>query len=308
MLDPSALYRFETDVDPRTLRASTMVVALGSFIDAGHTQRMVVDQLLGHLEHRVVASFDVDQLLDYRGRRPMMTFDSDRFTEYDDPSMVLYQVVDSDGTPFLLLTGPEPDYQWERVIEAVRGFVRLFGVSLVVSFHGIPMAVPHTRPVGMTKHGTRPELLGENDPVWGRVQVPASLAQLLELRLGEVGTDAVGYSVHVPQYLAQAEFGDAALTALRAVAAVTGLDLPTADLAAKAGLARDEIEKEVAGNEEVGQVVAALEQQYDAFMRGRERPSLLAASEAMPTADEIGAEFEQFLRTRSEHEGENPQA
>ena len=45
----------------------------------------------------------------------------------------------------------------------------------------------------------------------------------------------------------------------------------------------------------------ALEQQYDTFMEGKERPSLLAteASE-LPSAEELGAEFEQFLRNHPE--------
>ena len=81
--------------------------------------------------------------------------------------------------------------------------------------------------------------------------------------------------------------------------AATGLDLPTADLAATAGLNRAEIAREVAGSDEVSGVVEALEHQYDTFMEGREKPSLLATDVAScPSADEIGAEFEQFLRER----------
>ena len=106
MQDPTGLYRFETDCDPTHMRASSLVVAMGAFIDAGHTGKLISDHLLGALDHSVVASFDVDQMLDYRGRRPLMTFDRDRYTTYDDPAIVLYRVFDVDGTPFLLLTGP----------------------------------------------------------------------------------------------------------------------------------------------------------------------------------------------------------
>ena len=54
---------------------------------------------------------------------------------------------------------------------------------------------------------------------------------------------------------------------------------------------------------EVAEVVQALEQQYDAFTADRE--SLLASDEEpMPTAEELGAQFEQFL---AEQQGrENP--
>jgi hypothetical protein len=295
--NPSDLYSFETDTDPQELRASVMLVALGGFMDAGHTQRLLTDHLLASGESTVVASFDVDQLVDYRSRRPTMVFDHNRWTSYDDPCLALHRLVDRDGTPYLLLTGPEPDFQWERVAEAVRQLVVLLGVNLVVTAHGIPMAVPHTRPIGMTAHATDPRLIPAQDNPFGRVEVPGSLASLIELRLGESGHDAIGFAVHVPHYLAQAEFADGAVTALNAVTAATGLNLPIDDLVAQAGLNRAEITREVEGSEEVAQVIAALERQYDTFVEGRQKPNLLATDVSeLPSADEIGAEFEQFLR------------
>ena len=44
------------------------------------------------------------------------------------------------------------------------------------------------------------------------------------------------------------------------------------------------------------EVVQALEQQYDAFARAeQEGSSLLAENEPIPTGEEIGRQFEQFL-------------
>jgi len=302
--DPAELYQFESDTDPAITRAPVMLVSMGGFIDAGRTQRVLTEHLLSAHDHTVVASFDLDQLLDYRGRRPMMTFERDRYTSYDDPSLLLYRLTDREGQPFLLLAGSEPDYQWERMVEAVSDLSKALGVELTVSVHGIPMAVPHTRPLGVTAHATDPRLIVQHEPVFGAVQVPASFSALLELRLGEAGKDALGFAVHVPHYLAQAEFADAALAGLNAVTGVTGLRLSTTDLAAAAGLNRAEIAREVAGSDEVAAVVEALERQYDTFMEGRERPSLLATEVSeLPSADEIGAELEAFLKDVTEDDG-----
>lgn len=306
MLDPAQLFRLETDTSSRDMRASTMIVALGGFIDAGFAQKLMAQHILGTLEHSVVASFDLDQLLDYRGRRPAMTFDRDRFSEYDDPSLVLYRVIDAEGTPFLLLSGPEPDYQWERVAEATRMLANMFGVTLMVSAHGIPMAVPHTRPVGFTRYASDQRYLTENEPLFGNVQVPGSAEGLLHLRLAEAGIDTAGFAVHVPHYLVQVEYGDAALAALECVTGLTGLEIPVRELAAIAGLHRADIAKQVGENEEVTEVVQGLEQQYDAFTEGRRRRSLLAAEmNELPSADEIGAELEQFLRSGDDAGGED---
>jgi hypothetical protein len=307
--NPSELYRFETDTDPQQLRASVMIVSLGGFMDAGHTQRLLTDHLLTTSEDSVVASFDVDQLIDYRGRRPGMVFDTNRWISYEDPSLVLHRLLDRDGVPFFLLAGPEPDYQWERVAEAIKQLVEVLGVDLVVSAHGIPMAVPHTRPIGMTAHATDPRLIPEQINPFGRVQVPGSLSALLELRLGEAGHDVLGFAVHVPHYLAQSEFADGALTAINAITGATALHLPIDELVATAGLNRAEIAHELEGSEEVAQVVAALERQYDTFIEGLQKPSLLATDVSeLPSADEIGAEFEQFLREVNEDGGETPRA
>lgn len=303
VLDPSELYSLESDTPLRDLRASVLLVSLGGFVDAGQTQRLLTDHVLATLPHDVVASFDLDQLLDYRGRRPAMMFDRDHWSSYADPALLLYRVTDADGQPFLVLSGYEPDYQWERVVEAIQQLIRVFGVTLTVTIHGIPMAVPHTRPIGTTAHATAPRLIGEHDSGFGAVQVPGSITALLELRLGESGQDAIGFAVHVPHYLAQTQFADAAVVGLQSFEAATGLTIPAADLVATAGLNRAEIAQEVAGSDEVARVVEALERQYDTYMQAREKPNLLATDiRDLPTADEIGAEFEQFLRAQNDEQ------
>jgi hypothetical protein len=303
--DPTSLYRFTEGVDPDALRAGVLVTSLGGFVDAGAVQRVLTQHLLATHDAQLVASFDVDQVLDYRGRRPVMTFERDHWAAYERPSLDLHRVLDRAGTPFLLLAGPEPDYQWERVAAAVRGLVERLGVQLTVSVHGIPMAVPHTRPLGLTPHGTDPRLLGEHEPVFGEVLVPGSLTALLELRLGEAGHDAMGYAVHVPHYLAQAEYPAAALVALEAMGGATGLDLARDELAEAAAATRAQVAGELADNQEVQTLVAALEQQYDAFVAGRSRPSLLASGMGeLPSAEQIGADVEAFLRGVVDEGGE----
>ena len=303
-MDPSDLYSLEPSLDAAPARPGVLLVLLGGFVDAGQVQQTLGDHLLETGDPEVVASFEVDQLVDYRGRRPTMVFDATRWVEYDDPSMLVHRLTDRDGQTYYVLVGPEPDYQWERTVEAVSQLADRLGVTLVVSAHGIPMGVPHTRPVGMTAHATDDSLIGEARSPFGRVQVPASFSALLELRLGESGRDALGFAVHVPHYLATAEWAEGALAALNAITDATGLNLPNDDLVTKARANQQAIAAEVEGSDEARQVIHALEQQYDAFVEGQERPSLLATeAPEIPTADEIGADFEDFLRHVSDDEG-----
>ena len=132
----------------------------------------------------------------------------------------------------------------------------------------------------------------------GTVRIPGSAAALLELRLGESGHPALGFVVQVPHYLAESSYPDAAAALLDRLADEAGLSVPRAALLSAAEQTREAIAAQVAASEEVGQVVAALEEQYDAYMGARGRRSLLAAEETLPSADELAAEVERFLRAR----------
>ncbi|HUR52124.1 MAG TPA: PAC2 family protein [Mycobacteriales bacterium] len=290
-LDPSELY--DLDPDRPDLSGSVLVQALDGFIDAGGARKLASQHLLDTLEHRVVARFDHDQLFDYRARRPVMVFAKDHWQSYDTPELALHLVHDAAGAQFLLLSGPEPDVQWERFTAAVLQLCHTLGVRRSIGLNAIPMGLPHTRPVGVIAHGVPRELVAGYEPWIETVQVPASAGHLLELRLAEEGYEAMGFAVHVPHYVSQAAYPAAAAQLLREVAKNGDLTLPVEALDEAAAKTRVALDEQIADAPEVAEVVHQLEQQYDAFVSGRGR-SLIAESE-LPTADELGAELERFL-------------
>jgi hypothetical protein len=297
VLDPHGLYEVAGELPE--LDSPVLVQALTGFVDAGSAIQLTRDHLLEQLDGEILATFDIDQLLDYRSRRPAMIFVEDHWESYEDPSLALHLLRDATGKQFLLLAGPEPDLQWERFIAAVTGLIERLGVRLTVAVNAIPMAVPHTRPVSVTAHATDKALLGENESWLQRVQVPASVANLLEFRLGQSGHDAMGYAAHVPHYLAQTSYPAAAELLVDSISTATGLTLPTGSLREAADEVRGEVDKQVADDEQAGRLVASLEQQYDAFLRGRQGNLLADTNEPLPTAEELGAELERFLAQQS---------
>lgn len=191
-----------------------LVHGLEGFADAGHAVALATSHLRNSLETELVASFDVDELVDYRSRRPPMTFRSDTFADYQAPELNLYAVRDTGGKPFLLLTGVEPDFKWEKFTTAVRLLAEQFHVSRSISISAIPMAVPHTRPLPVTGHASDRSLVKDGQRLGAELRVPGSASALLELRLAQHGRTTQGFTVHVPHYLAQTEYPAAAHTLL----------------------------------------------------------------------------------------------
>ena len=156
------------------------------------------------------------------------------------------------------------------------------------------MGIPHTRPLGMITHSSRPGLVNSKIPLPSKLQVPGSASSLLEFRFGQAGRDAIGLVVQVPHYLSQAAYPTAALTLIDALTEVSGLDLPALELREAADRTNALIDRQVEESTEVAELVQGLEAQYDAAI-AHDGENLLADGEEMPTADELAEAFEQFL-------------
>lgn len=297
LLDPEALYasNIETFHSPE-LRGLNLVMGFTGFADAGHVVRQINAELLDQLDAEVVAMFDADQLIDYRSRRPHISFVEDHLQDYQPPQLGLYKLKDGLGQPFLLLAGFEPDLQWERFSRAVVGIVEKLEVNLVTWIHSIPMPVPHTRPVGVTVHGNRPELIDGISSWKPTVEVPAAIGHILELRLIEAGRNVAGYVIHVPHYLAEAEYPQAAVAGLEYLGAATSLMLPTDRLREAGREVGRQIAEQIEASQEVQAVVSNLEARYDEKSEGMVRRSLLAdENDELPNAEDLGAAVEAYL-------------
>lgn len=274
---------------------ATLVLALDGFLDAGHGATLAANHLLTQ-RGPVVATFDIDALFDYRARRPPISFVRDHYEDYEAPRLLVRRQRDDAGKEYLLLVGPEPDIRWEGFARAVREVVERLGVSRTVAIAAVPMAVPHTRPVAVTEHANDPSLVLGPSAWQGELRVPSSAQALLEVRLGEWGHAMQGVVVHVPHYVAQMDYPRAAISLVEHVAHVADLTIDVAGLREAADTTDAEIAAYLETHDEVRQVVEGLEQQYDTFHRAEaEGTNLLAGDEPLPSGEEIGRQFEQFL-------------
>ncbi|KQM83509.1 proteasome assembly chaperone family protein [Agromyces sp. Leaf222] len=305
MRDPRSLYELSPGVEvPAGL---PLVAGLTGFADAGAAVAQTMEFLLSTLDNVEVAQFDADELLDYRARRPIILFEEDHITEYRPPRLLLSLARDEIGQQFLLLSGYEPDFQWERFGAAVLQLIERFQVSSLTWINAIPMPVPHTRPISMTVSGNRPEFV-EAMSVWRpTTEAPANALHLVEYRLQELDHPVAAFVLLIPHYLGDTEYPAAAVAAIEAVSAATGRILPTDSLREANREFVSRIDEQVAGNGELAKLVGTLEERHDTYMQETSFRSPLTDEEGeLPSADEIAAELEKFLAVRRRHDDESP--
>ncbi|MEV8251396.1 PAC2 family protein [Microbacterium sp. NPDC076768] len=288
-----------------------LVVLLTGFTDAGSAVTGLIDHLRETASPEPVVVFDNDMLLDYRARRPVISFDQDHLTEFRPSRLELSLATDALGRPFLLLSGYEPDFAWNRFADAVLDLATQFGASGLHWVHSIAMPVPHTRPIGTTVSGNRREMTVAHSVWRPRTQVPATVGHLLEFRFVERGDSAVSFVLLVPHYLAETENPDAVITAAERLMASTGLVLMLDAVQERRTDYLARVDEQVAGNDELQEMVHNLERRYDAYMAGR-NPDDDSYDEGgfserdLPSADELAAELERYLASRPSGDDEKP--
>ena len=300
MTDPifSSEYAERRAIVPKGL---PLIVALRGTNDPGGVVSQLEEYLFEKNSPKEILRFNTDLLLDYRARRPLITFDEDHFIDYSPDELLLSLMRDELGSPFLLLSGFEPDFRWDQFIDAVLMLVHEFEVSTTVWSHAIPMPVPHTRPIRMTVSGSRDDII-EARSVWKpTTKLPASVSHVLEYRLHSLGEEVVGFALLVPHYLANTEFPDALLAALDGCMLATGLLFATDEVRQASRDFLAQVNSQIAQNDESAEMVLGLESRYDAYMEDQSsRSPLIGDDGSLPTADQLASELERFLAQQSD--------
>lgn len=301
MIDPSELY--DVLVDPSEVPLGLpLVAALTGFSDAGSTISQVSDSIFANYDFTLVAEFDNDELLDYRSRRPIMFFERDHIVSYEPQALGLYLLNDEAGNAFLFLHGYEPDFKWEAFVLAVQDLFSLFAVSSVTWVHSIPFPVPHTRPVSITVSGNRKDLIESVSEWKPSTSVPGNVLHVLEYRLTETGMPMAGFVLLVPHYLADNDYPEVAITAFQQISAATGLVFKTDPLREESARFAKQISKQMEENQDLQRMVSQLEQGYQSQDGNPNRPQFNRPEPKVPTADEIAAELEDYLASKSRND------
>lgn len=278
-----------------------MIAGLTGFTDAGGSVSQLNSHIFANLDADLLVRFDNDAFLDYRSRRPVAYFEMDHLESFEPPVLGVYLVRDDIGQPFLLLDGYEPDFKWEAFAEAIDSIIDLFGVSEFIWVHSIPFPAPHTKPIGVTVSGNRADLIAKFSQWRPSTQVPGTIVHLLEYRLSASGLPSTGFVLLVPHYLAESEYPDVAIKAFELISAATNLVFPTDALRDESAAFLRRIEAKVAENQDLAKMIAGLEQGYQSGQNSTFGARVNSPDQAVPDAEQIAAELEDFLANRKQN-------
>lgn len=284
--------------------AGLLVHHLSGALDAGEAGRLAVAQLVETLPHRRVATFSADALIDYRSRRPLVEMNEWVISSSRDPLIALDVVEDLEGASVLVLHGPEPDMRWREFVSVVADIARACGVTMTAGLMGMPAMIPHTRPTFVHRTATDPELIPAQPSQPGYMTLSASMDLYLQSYLGHCGLRAVGLVAGVPYYLSEGEYPASGVALVEHLSSLAGLSLPVGDLEAHASVLRARVDAAVAASDEVGEIVATLEERYDEDGGIGSRREV--GPGVMPTGESIAQSLQTFLeQVESRREGEN---
>ena len=298
-------YRFVGDEAP-LLTDPTLVVMLTGWIDASGAAAGAMSTLDAEIGATTIAVFDGDAFIDYRARRPTMELREGVNARLVWPDIEVKAGHDSLGRDVLLLTGPEPDMAWRRFGAAVAELAQRLGVVRMIALGAYPFATPHTRPSRLSMSSPSAALTSSLPLLKNSVDVPAGVAAVLEHACHDAGIDALGLWVQVPHYVSTMAYPAASVALLAGLAEHGDVLVDASSSRQETIIQRERLDELVANNDEHSAMVQQLESLYDAIggVDGSsddpgfdgDRP---LTDGDIPTADELGEEFEQFLRDQN---------
>jgi PAC2 family len=287
------------------LTSPVLVVMLGGWIDASGAAAAAMAVIEAESDARTIATFDRDTFIDYRARRPIMELRDGLSTRLVWPDTELKVGTDRSGHDVLLLTGYEPDSSWNLFADAVTSLCIELGVRMMIGIGAFPFASPHTRQPRLSSTSPDPSVVASHRLLKNSVDVPAGMEAVLEHAFAAKGIPAMGIWAQVPHYVSAMSYPAATVALLSAIAEVGDVVIDGAECRGEALIQRQRLDELVDANAEHRAMVRQLESVYDAqeetgqFGHPSGVPHFIDAS-LLPSAEELAAEFEQFLRDQDD--------
>ena len=207
--------------------------------------------------------------------------------------IVSYAHDDATQMDFMFLNLREPHSMAEEYVDGVVELMEHFNVVEYCRVGGFYDAVPHTRPIKVSGTLTDSERERTKDLVSisrSTYQGPTSIVNLVGDGIADAGGTNTSLMAHIPQYAQLDEDHLGAARLLQVLCAMYDLPASLGDTARGEAQYR-QIDKLVANNPQIAEVIKRLEAEYDGLQAIRET----VEEEERPPTPELAPEVEKFL-------------
>jgi predicted ATP-grasp superfamily ATP-dependent carboligase len=273
------------------LCSPVMLIALTGMFDVAGAATTALDRFAPAEVAVTIGEIDPDPFYDFTQERPQVEIDEGEVRLIRWPENRFDVVRGKGGRDLVVLVGAEPHLHWRTYSACIKRVVDQLGCEAVVTVGSVAEAVPHTRGPLVTGSTTDAELakrLGVGQPTY---QGMTGVVGVIHADLADAGVPSVSLRVGVPHYLVNAEHPQAVAALQAHLSHVLNVAVPDdgGELTADIDRWRQLHDEVVAEDMQLQMYVRMLEHEHDR-----------QAEESIPSADDLGAQFEQYLQQRSD--------
>ena len=275
--------------EPR-LRAPRLVAAFRGWNDAGGAATLAAGYLRAVTDAERCAVIDSEPFIDYQQTRPTVQLVDGDVRKLEWP---VTEVFASDGADLIVVVGTEPNMRWRSFAAAIAELARRDQVELVVTMGALLADTPHTRPVPVSATASDAELMERHGLVRSTYEGPTGIVGVLHDACTGLGLRTASLWAATPHYISATPNPQAALALLRRLHELIGTPAGGGELERAAREYALRVASAIADDPDIAGYVEQLEQAADAEDDAR-------SVEDTPSGDELAADFERYLRERTE--------
>lgn len=262
-----------------------MVCAFLGWNDGGEAASTAAHHLKTQWAARRFARMDPEEFFDFQVNRPTVRLVEGTARRIDWPSCDLFHASPG-GRDVVLLIGVEPNVRWRTFADTLVGTAGALGVEVMVTLGAFLADVPHTMPPPVNAASSDPAWLTRPGITPARYEGPTGIVGVLHDSAGRAGLPSVSLWGAAPHYLPSGTNPKVAVALLERLRDLFGLEIDTGELEQATAVWEQKIAEAVAEDAELREYVQRLEK------AAASRDDL----DEMPSADDLAAEVERFLR------------
>jgi proteasome assembly chaperone (PAC2) family protein len=272
------------------LRSPVLVAAFAGWNDAASAATTALETIAGSLDAEQVAAIDPEDFYDFQVTRPTIRMDEGLARRVDWPENAILAVrAPGAERDLVLVSGVEPNLRWRTFAEAIVDAGERLGVEMVVTLGALLADVPHTRPVPITGLASDAELVERLSLSRSNYEGPTGIVGIVHDTCRRRGLTSASLWAAVPHYVAAVPNPKAALALLRRLEGFTEIAIEASELEEAMERFETQVDRAVAANPEIEELVRRLEAEQDAEELD---------AEDVPSGDRIAQDFQRFLRQR----------